>query len=129
MVYAFDFWNTLYPMNDAARRQCAMMQGLVSALHDSGNEIHIVSAISPGLPLDNDEAYARMLGEINVPFTKIHRVDHVPALKVEVLKRIGAGGFWDDSEVNVIAAREAGIPSNHVGIDADIMQIFCLEQS
>ncbi len=90
---------------------------LAARLYREGNEIHIVSAISPGLPLDNDEAYGSMLQQLLVPFTKIHRVDHVPAQKVEVLKRIKADGFWDDTESYVMAARDAGIKSCHVGVD------------
>lgn len=110
-VYAFDFWGTLQgdkEVNETVRE-------LARQLHNLGQEVHIVSAISPGLPLDSDEAYAKMLGELRVHFTKVHRVDHVPALKVEVLKRIGAARFWDDVPDYVNAARAAGIDAVLVG--------------
>jgi hypothetical protein len=106
MIYAFDFWVTLThsaPTRELARR-----------LYVEGNEIHIVSAISPGLPLDNDAAYATMLEQLQVPFTAIHRVDHVAEQKVEVLKKIHAVEFWDDMPNYVEAATAAGVKSNLV---------------
>lgn len=107
-VYAFDFFNTLdQPHNEDIRM-------LARRLFAEGHEVHIVSAISPGLPLDNDEAYAQMLKALDVPFTRIHRVDHNPALKVEVLKKIQAVAFYDDLLENVLAARAAGFFTFHV---------------
>jgi len=108
-VFAFDFWNTV----DTPER--ADVRELIRALFVQGHEIHIVSAISPGLPLDNDESYTKMLNDLAVPFTAIHRVDHSPALKVEVLLRIKADGFWDDLFDNYYAALCAGVPSCYVG--------------
>lgn len=110
-VFAFDFFNTL----DTPARED--VRGLVRKLHALGHEIHIVSAISPGLPMDNDEAYAKVLGELNVPFTKVWRVDHKPELKVAVLLNIRATAYWDDVLDYVNAARVAGISTCHVGKD------------
>ena len=109
MVFAFDFFGTLTDHENVRQfaRDCFAR----------GHEVHIVSSISPGLPLDSDEAYAEMLGDLKVPFTKVHRVDHNPALKLEVLKRIGAIAFWDDVKANVDLARAHGISSCHVGVD------------
>jgi len=99
-VYAFDFFNCL--------ETCAWIRREARAYYNEGHEVHIVSAISPGLPLDSDEAYANMLENINVPYTKIWRVDHDPNLKVEVLRRIKADMFFDDDIENVLAAQAAG---------------------
>jgi len=105
--YAFDFWVTLTDHPE--------IRSLVRKLYSQGHEIHIVSAISPGLPLDNDEAYARLLQRLNVPFTKIWRTDHVPEQKVEVLCSIKADGFWDDDPAYISAARRAGFKTTLVG--------------
>lgn len=110
LVLAFDFFNTLDTHED--------VRVIARELHARGDQIHIVSAISPGLPMDNDDAYAGMLKRLKVPFTAIHRVDHKPELKLEVLKRIGAYGFWDDVKENVELARANSILTCHVGVDA-----------
>ncbi len=104
-AYAFDFFNTLDTY--------AGVREIARALFSKGQEVHVVSAISPGLPMD----YEGMLKSLDVPFTAIHRVDHDPKLKVEVLLRIEARGFWDDLFANVDAARRAGIPSCQVGVE------------
>ena len=106
--FAFDFFNTLYgkqPYIEEVRQ-------LARDIHAKGHEIHIVSAISPGLPCP----YEALLAEMNVPWTKIHRVDHLAELKVAVLIEIQAAGFWDDLDENVEAAILAGIPSCQVGV-------------
>jgi hypothetical protein len=100
-VYAFDFWVTL---TDRPK-----IRALARKYFKRGHEVHIVSAISPGLPLDNDESYAQMMHVMKVPYTEIHRTDHVAAQKVEVLLKIKADCFWDDTPAYVEAARAAGI--------------------
>jgi predicted ABC-type sugar transport system permease subunit len=105
MVFAFDFFGTL-DTNESVR-------DLARASFKLGHEVHIVSAISPEIPFD----YFGALIAMGVPYTAVHRVDHVPALKVEVLKRIRADGFWDDVKENVDAARQAGFFTCHVGVD------------
>jgi len=109
-VYAFDFFNTLDGSDPELH---VKVRGLARTLFALRSEVHIVSAISPGLPMD----YEGMLKELYVPFTQIHRVDHDPVLKVEVLRKIKAVGFWDDLLANVEAARAAGISACHVGVD------------
>jgi hypothetical protein len=109
-VYAFDFWVTL--------TDHAEVRELSRRLYAAGHLIHVVSAISPGLPLDSDFAYRAMLEKLDVPCSAIHRVDHVAAQKVRVLRAIKADGFWDDSPEYVLAARQAGIPTCHVGLEA-----------
>jgi hypothetical protein len=99
-VYAFDFWVTL--------TERVAIRELARKAFRSGHEVHIVSAISPGLPLDNDQAYAKMLDDMGVRFTAIHRVDHVAEQKVAVLREIKADCFWDDTPAYIDAAREAG---------------------
>ena len=106
MVYAFDFWNTLTSHGE--------LRDLARQFYKNGHEVHIVSAISPGLTLDNDSSYEMMLNALDVPFTEIHRVDHKAELKVEVLQRIKADEFWDDTEEYVQAARKAGFISHKV---------------
>ena len=105
-VYAFDFWVTL--------TEHAELRALVRKLYRRGHKIHIVSAISPGLPLDSDDAYAGMLLNMGVPYHVIHRVDHVPEQKVKVLDRIQADEFWDDDPQYVDAARQAGFKAHLV---------------
>ncbi len=105
--WGFDFFGTLTHPN------AEPIRALARELFAQGDEIHIVSAISPGLPMD----YAGMLKELNVPFTAVHRCDHVPAEKVAILKALKCAGFWDDTKENVNAARMAGIPSNLAGVD------------
>lgn len=105
--YAFDFFDTLThhePIRELARR-----------LFAEGHDIHIVSSVSPGLPIDNDGWYAAALDQLQVPFTKVHRVDHGPELKVKTLRLIKADGFWDNDARNIAAALEAGFPSCLVG--------------
>lgn len=109
-VFAFDFFNTLDKHED--------IRELARKFFREGHEVHIISAVSPGLPIDNDDAYTAMLEMLKVPFTKIHRVDHRPDLKVDVLLTINARAFWDDLSENVEAARESGISTCHVGVDA-----------
>jgi hypothetical protein len=109
MRFAFDFFGTL----DAHEDVRELARGFFAA----GHQVHIVSSISPGLPMDSDEAYALMLKNLSVPFTKIWRVDHNPELKVAVLKEIHATAFWDDVKENVAAARAAGFSTCHVGVD------------
>jgi hypothetical protein len=105
--FAFDFFGTLDTHEDV--RDAARM------VFRCGHEVHIVSSISPGLPMDNDESYAGMLRRLNVPFTKIWRVDHNPQLKVAALREIGeVEAFWDDVLENVEAARAAGFKAYHV---------------
>src|SRR5258707_10929981 len=96
-VLAFDFFNTLDAHEDVRQ--------LARTAHARGHEVHVVSAISPGLPFD----YASALAALDVPVTAVHRVDHDPALKVAVLREIRAYAFWDDLAANVDAARRAGI--------------------
>jgi hypothetical protein len=108
-AFAFDFFGTLDTHEDVRR--------IARWLHGLGHEVHVVSAISPGLPMDNDEAYAEALGALGVPFTKIWRVDHDPALKTAVLRQIAARAFWDDVEDYVTAARAVGISTCWVGKD------------
>lgn len=112
MIFAFDFFNTLDTHEDV--RQVAR------SLFAKGHEVHIVSAISPGLPLDSVAAYSAMLGELKVPFTKVWRVDHVPQLKIDVLTTIRADGFWDDVKENVDLARKNRIMTCHVGVDTPV---------
>lgn len=102
-VYAFDFWGTL---TDHPK-----IRDLARDYYSRGHEVHIVSAISPGLDLDSDSAYAQLLDEIGVPFTAIHRTDHIPSQKVAVLQKIKADCFWDDTLMYVKAAAEAGFTS------------------
>jgi FMN phosphatase YigB (HAD superfamily) len=100
-VYAFDYWGTITDHED--------IRVLICELYSRGHQIHIVSAISPGLPTANWEAYERMLTHSqHVPFTAIHLVDHNPEQKVQVLQNIQANCFWDDTPANVAAARRAG---------------------
>jgi len=106
-VYAFDFWNTLTNHGE--------LRDLARQYYKDGHEVHIVSAISPGLPMDSDHYYELMLQAIKVPFTAIHRVDHKAELKIEVLHSIQADEFWDDTEEYVQAARNAGFLSHLVG--------------
>lgn len=109
MVLAFDFFVTLTDHPEI--RSLALSRGL------AGDSIHIVSAISPGLPLDNDKFYLGKLKEwgfLGIDVV-VHRVDHVAAEKVRVLREIGANAFWDDTLEYVTAARDVGIPSCHVG--------------
>lgn len=109
LKFAFDFFGTLEthePVRELARK-----------LYAQGHEIHIVSSISPGLPMDSDDAYASVLEGLRVPFTKIWRVDHNPELKVAVLRQLNANAFWDDVAANVDAARRAGFSTCHVGFD------------
>lgn len=106
MVYAFDFFNTLDTHE--------WVRALARALYWSGHEVHVVSSISPGLPMDNDAAYRAALWNIKVPFTAIHRVGHDPALKVGVLRKIGADEFWDDVQANVDAASAIGVKAHLV---------------
>lgn len=110
--FAFDMFGTLTD-HEAVR-------AIAREVHAKGHEVHIVSAISPGVPWDNDEWYTSALAGLRVPFTKIHRCDHDDNghLKVEILRAIGnVAGFWDDLQSNVLAARVAGIPTCHVGVD------------
>ncbi len=109
MIYAFDFWITL--TNSEPTRE------LARKLYFEGHEVHIVSAISPGLPLDNDEVYSSMLAQLNVPYTAIHRTDHVPEQKVAVLRAINADEFWDDDPQYVDAATAAGFRAHLVRKD------------
>lgn len=111
-VFAFDFFNTL----DAHPKVRAVARFLAAQGHD----IHVVSAISPGLPCD----YAGMLKALDVPHMAIHRVDHKPELKVEVLKTIGAQGFWDDVLENVQAARAVGFKTCHVGVEDPTLMLL-----
>lgn len=99
-VYAFDFWGTLTDHPE--------IRQIARDYYSRGHEVHIVSAISPGLDMDSDHAYTQILDQIGVPFTAIHRTDHVPAQKVAVLKKIKADCFWDDTPAYVKAAAEAG---------------------
>lgn len=99
-VLAFDFWVTL--------TERPKIRAIARRAFRAGHEVHIVSAISPGLPLDNDAAYAMMLANLGVPFTAIHRTDHVAAEKVRVLRNIRCDEFWDDDTKYLEAARDAG---------------------
>ena len=105
--YAFDFWVTLTDHSE--------IRDLARKLYRRGHEIHIVSAISPGLPLDSDAAYEMMLDQLGVPFTKIWRTDHIPEQKVAVLRQVQPANFWDDDPKYVQAARDAGFKATLVG--------------
>jgi len=105
LKFAFDFFNTLDTHEE--------VRAVARQLHAWGHEIHIVSAISPGLPYNYDLA----LDSLSIPFTQVHRVDHSPALKVAVLKELQVRGFWDDLPENVNAAREAGFACCLVGVE------------
>lgn len=123
MKFAFDFFGTLFPSREQEWDRCEQLCKLTRVLARVG-EIHIVSAVSPGLPMDRDEAYAELLQKLDVPFTKIWRVDHKPELKVAALKQLRVGemlpgipAFWDDVEANVAAARAEGFSTCWVGHD------------
>ncbi len=120
MVFAFDFFGTLETHET--------VRALARGFAHHGHDVHIVTAVSPGLPIDNDEWYAAVLVQLGVPFKKIWRVDHKPELKVAVLERIGAVAFWDDVKENVDAARRAGFSVCHVGVDDPTVTCHHVEQ-